>query len=631
MRFIPKHETVQKYGAILPDTLTNQAMKESEAYKTYYDLAIGKISWKSSDEDDDDEVSMSKDDDDNADDQDDDDQDDDNEQTESDNDGDDFVHPKFSTHDEEERQDEEDKDEEYSSQRVHTPSHTKSTDDEAYDEVTQGGNNEEEKLDEEEPNEEEEVDEMYRDVNINLERRDIEMTDAPETNVQATQVIEDTHVIMTTVTLEVQQQSSSVSSGFISQMLNPNQDTGIDSILNQNTQSHTPVDVPVSAAEIPPSSATTLPRPPIPLIQHLQQTPVFTSTTVPSTSLQNLPTFASLFKFKDRVKSLEKDFSEFKQTSQFAEAVSSIPGIVDNYLASKLKDAVDVTVQLKRRDDQDEDDEPSAGSKRGSKRRRARKEPKSTSASKDKTSKSTGSSKEGSKSSKSAQEQVHTDKDLEEPTHQEFETVNRESARDVYSRHRIIAITKLKIVEWQNYKHLDWITIRRDDDKLISLLRNVKLWVLNCECLQEALSSQRSVEDLQLGVKSYQKKLNLIRPDTYRSDLKRLPTYSAYPNPRGFIYQNKDKKNTLMRIDELYKFSDGTINDVRTALDDILKRIRMKYLPQTYWKKVDKDRARAIIQAIDKMLKNRRIMRSLEFFFGGRPYEGDFWLPQRTI
>ncbi|GJR49041.1 hypothetical protein Tco_1317144 [Tanacetum coccineum] len=43
MRFIPKHETVQKYGAILPDTLTNQAMKESDAYKTYYDFATGKV------------------------------------------------------------------------------------------------------------------------------------------------------------------------------------------------------------------------------------------------------------------------------------------------------------------------------------------------------------------------------------------------------------------------------------------------------------------------------------------------------------------------------------------------------------------------------------------------------------
>ncbi|GKE23425.1 hypothetical protein Tco_1434937, partial [Tanacetum coccineum] len=38
--------------------------------------------------------------------------------------------------------------------------------------------------------------------------------------------------------------------------------------------------------------------------------------------------------------------SEFKQTNQFAEDVSSILGIVDNYLASKMKDVVDVAIQL---------------------------------------------------------------------------------------------------------------------------------------------------------------------------------------------------------------------------------------------------------------------------------------------
>ncbi|GKB24124.1 hypothetical protein Tco_0863525, partial [Tanacetum coccineum] len=43
---------------------------------------------------------------------------------------------------------------------------------------------------------------------------------------------------------------------------------------------------------------------------------------------------------------------------------------------------------------------------------------------------------------------------------------NRESAHDVYSKRRIIAITKLQIFEWYGYKHLDWITIHRDDDKL---------------------------------------------------------------------------------------------------------------------------------------------------------------------
>nr|GFC45554.1 hypothetical protein [Tanacetum cinerariifolium] len=44
--------------------------------------------------------------------------------------------------------------------------------------------------------------------------------------------------------------------------------------------------------------------------------------------------------------------------------------------------------------------------------------------------------------------------------------VNREYALDVYSKRRIIAVTDLKIVEWHSYKYLDWITVRRDDDKL---------------------------------------------------------------------------------------------------------------------------------------------------------------------
>nr|GFC63464.1 hypothetical protein [Tanacetum cinerariifolium]GFC85667.1 hypothetical protein [Tanacetum cinerariifolium] len=92
---------------------------------------------------------------------------------------------------------------------------------------------------------------------------------------------------------------------------------------------------------------------------------------------------------------------------------------------------------------------------------------------------------------------------------------------------------------------------------------------------------QRHVEDLHLGFESYQKRLNLTKPDTYRSDLKRREAYTSYSNPRGFIYQNKDKKNRLMRIDELYKFSDGTLNDVRNALDDRLKGIRMQYFPTT--------------------------------------------------
>ncbi|GJS39399.1 hypothetical protein Tco_0564442 [Tanacetum coccineum] len=159
-------------------------------------------------------------------------------------------------------------------------------------------------------------------------------------------------------------------------------------------------------------------------------------------------------------------------------------------------------------------------------------------------------------------------------------------------------------------QHLDWITIRRDDDKLYKFkesnfnklrIQDIKDMLLllvqgkltnltveerlhcnvSCNVNTRSIVIQRRVEDLQLGIKSYQKKLNLTKPDTYRSNLKRREAYTAYSNPRGFIYQNKDKKNKLMHIDVLYKFSDGTLNDVRTALNDHLKGIRMKYLPHT--------------------------------------------------
>ncbi|GKD00227.1 hypothetical protein Tco_1170501, partial [Tanacetum coccineum] len=299
-----------------------------------YDSEAEKISWKSNDDNHDD-------DDQEHDGQDDEEQDDDNEQTDSDNDGDDFVHPKLSTHDEE------DKEEEDLDLRVHTPSNYASTDDEESDEEIQGVNVEGEEMDEEETNEEDEANELYRDVNVNLEGRDTEMTDAPRTIVQTTQVIEDTHVIITSVNPEGQQQSSSVSFGFVSNMLNPSPDIGIDSLFNLNTESTSLVDVSVTIiAEPPLLSAITLPPPPTLLITHLQQIQVPTLLTVPSSSLQDLPNFGSLFGFDHRLKTLENNFSKFNQTNQFAAAVSTILGIIDVYLANKMHEAVKIVVQL---------------------------------------------------------------------------------------------------------------------------------------------------------------------------------------------------------------------------------------------------------------------------------------------
>ncbi|GKF40679.1 hypothetical protein Tco_0124021, partial [Tanacetum coccineum] len=158
---------------------------------------------------------------------------------------------------------------------VQTPSHYESTDDEESDEVIHGVNVDGEELDEEETNKEDEANELYRDVNVNLEGRDTEMTDAPRTIIQTTQVIEDTHVIINLINPEGQQYSSSVSSGIVSNMLNPSPDIGIDSLFNLNTESTSLLDVPVTTVAEPPLLSTiTLPPPPTPLITHLQQTTV---------------------------------------------------------------------------------------------------------------------------------------------------------------------------------------------------------------------------------------------------------------------------------------------------------------------------------------------------------------------
>nr|GEY36693.1 hypothetical protein [Tanacetum cinerariifolium] len=505
------------------------------------------------------------------------------------------------------------------------------------------------------PDAEDDDEELYRDVNINMEGRDVQMTD-----VHTTQVLKDTHVTLTLVNPDGQQQSSSMSSQFVTSMFNPSPDA-------------------VTAPSLPP--------PFIPIMSQVQQAPTPTPTTAPSSFLQDLLNFGSLFRVDHRLKTLEANFSEFKQTNQFAKSVSSILRIVDRYINHQINEAVKVaiikkqvkeqvkvqvskilpnikktvneqleakvltrssnssktsydmaadiselelkkiliekmesnksihrsdeqrnlykalvdaykcdkiildtygdTVTLKRRrDDVNKDEEPSAGSDRGSKRRkRAR----------------------VNKCSKGKDLQDHCSMDLR-------------------STGSLLEIDDDKLYK---FKEGDFKRLRiQDIEDMLLLLVQGKVTNLivkerfafnvSFRIFTRSIVIQWRVEDLQLGVESYQKKLNLIKPDTYRTDLKRKEAYTAYSNPRGFIYQNKDKQNRLMRIDELHKFSDDTLNDVRTALDDRLKGIQIKYLPHTIWRRSEKERAAAMIQAIDKQLKTRRIMRSLEKFVGGR-------------
>ncbi|GJX72102.1 retrotransposon protein, putative, unclassified [Tanacetum coccineum] len=643
VRVISKHQDTQVYGAILPQHLTNQAMLESEAYMTHRAYATGEktlkpkttkkkadseaspktkttqatkgkrikslakgdkaakkkqpaetsmdkgltvlsdvalteaeqlklvierrktqthnshasgsgvdegtddipgvldddeqISWKSSEEDNEDEVDEENQDD-----------DDDDEQTDSDNDGDDFVHPKFLTHDDEARQ--------------------------------------------EEVNEEDSFDPRGRDT---------VMMDASLPNVQATQETEDTHVILTApINPEGQQQSSSVSSGFVSNMLNPIPDTA--------KTSHA-----VAA------------------------------------NLSELELKKILINKMEANKSIDRP--DIKKNLYKA--------LVDTYDTDKdILDAYGDNVTIKRRrDDADNDEEPSTGSNWGSKRRRSEKEPESTSAPKEKISKTASKSTDGSKSQlKSAGESAHTeepthiDKDLEEPAHQEFN----------------IGATKEQTDEETSH-HLDWFqkpaklpTPDRDWNKTLPAVYGpVQPWLSNLAREEGPRESFDELMDTPLDFSAFMMILEYFFEEVYKETIEQLDWYNPeglqyphdlrkplplIPNSRGrqvipfdhfiyndlaylsggvssrtyatsvtktkaadygrkltnlnvedrlafgvslrmftrsiiiqrrvedlqlgFIYLNKDKKNKLMHIDELHKFSDGTLDDVWTALND---------------------------------------------------------------
>nr|GEU71696.1 hypothetical protein [Tanacetum cinerariifolium] len=635
-----------------------------------YDCESDKESWGDSDEEDDDENDFKDDADNNDDDSDDNDESDD-ERTKSDRYEIPDPNKTNAEHDEEEGE---------------------------YDDVF--NIEEDEKIDKEEDNEV--TKELYKDVNVNLGNKDADITYKTRGSTQ----------------------SSSVSSDFTSKLLNLDNPSPTDTMISSLMDT-------IVHHEI--TSATTVPPPPS-FFNPLQQeaTPTSTTTFEATTTFTSLLDFASVFKFNERVTNLEKYLSEIKQVDQYAQALYSIPAIVDRYMDNKLGEAINKAIQAHNFDCREEAQAkkreyielvdskvrtiikekvnaqlphilPQAisdvatsvieknitesleaalfASEEESRRQRQRSRPlrwirprderrkssKYVECSKDSKSnekKSSSTSKDTSQSQhksfgKSAhvEEPSHTVEDLGMQQNQEFVTGDNDKQP---ADKEVTKADWFKNPEQPPTLDPDWkIEVRRDDPQLYTFkkgnfkrLRPQEIEDMLLLLVQQKLTNltiderydlnmalcmytrriviQRRVEDLQLGIESYQKKLNLTKPDTYRSNLRNKTAYTSYSDPYGIIYEDQFKRKRLMRTDELHKFSDDTLNDVWIAYD-IAAGIRMEYLPMRKWSNLDKKRAQVMVQDIDKQLYQRRLLRNLEKFVGGRIYGNDLRLLERTI
>nr|GEX16713.1 histone deacetylase 14 [Tanacetum cinerariifolium] len=166
------------------------------------------------------------------------------------------------------------------------------------------------------------------------------------------------------------------------------------------------------------------------------------------------------------------------------------------------------------------------------------------------------------------------------------------------------------------------------DDK-VHLFNAVNMWIRN-------IVIRKRVEDLQLGIESYQTKINLTQPDWDASDFLFKENYTIVSKPRAIIYRDKnDQKKMmreiekLMRETEVHKFSDGTLN--RNHMVKVFRLFKYNLdMTTRIWSEDDRRRSKEFMEVIEHRLKIRRIFESLESFVGGRIRDVDYRLIQRT-
>ncbi|GKC28982.1 hypothetical protein Tco_1036276 [Tanacetum coccineum] len=83
------------------------------------------------------------------------------------------------------------------------------------------------------------------------------------------------------------------------------------------------------------------------------------------------------------------------------------------------------------------------------------------------------------------------------------------------------------------------------------------------------------VEDFQLGIESYQTKLNLTKPRWEATGFEFKHDYTVIDSPRAVTFRDRYGVQMIMRFNEIHKFSDGTLQQIDKALDYRVKEFQI--------------------------------------------------------
>ncbi|GJV35404.1 retrovirus-related pol polyprotein from transposon TNT 1-94 [Tanacetum coccineum] len=216
---------------------------------------------------------------------------------------------------------------------------------------------------------------------------------------------------------------------------------------------------------------------------------------------------------------------------------------------------------------------------------------------------------------------------------------------EIYSNSKIIQVIKTYWELGHEHKFITEIVARRANDCIVSItepdyknlnkndIEDIYLLIMNGKVpdyadtgllwslsvfIRSSVIWER-VHDFQLGIESYQQKVNLTAPTITFLGIEEHDMFSIIYEPvHGIIYKNSKKEKRVMRHTEIHKFCDATLNRVLEGLKSYNNDVKYGYVQKDLTKD-ETEYLKLFEEEIEERLKHRRQMRRWEMYVNRRP------------
>ncbi|GJS62186.1 hypothetical protein Tco_0656970, partial [Tanacetum coccineum] len=219
----------------------------------------------------------------------------------------------------------------------------------------------------------------------------------------------------------------------------------------------------------------------------------------------------------------------------------------------------------------------------------------------------------------------------------------KDNPEELFFDHRIVEVVRVTTEQQHGLDYMDQIVMRENDktnsfseanfkylnkndiEDMYYLCLNKKVNYHENKLLNFLMTFNRScviwerVHDFQLGIESYQLKINLTAPTLIFLGIEECDPFSIVDKPTiGLIYLNSKNEKRFMDLKELSKFCDAT-------LEKVLNEVKLKIFKTEFLKKapllgsLDLVILKAYERETKKRLSHREQIGRWESFLNGRP------------